>query len=212
MHAPAYFVSGIGTEVGKTVMSAILVKSLHADYWKPVQCGDLDYTDSHKVAEWTGATSDRIHRERHRLQMPASPHLAAERENLRINLSDFELPKTDRPLIVEGAGGLLVPLNDQHTMLDLIAHLGIPVLLVSRHYLGSINHTLMSIEMLRQRDLAIAGLIYSGDDQGKDTVDIIQKMTGIEPMLEVGELNDVSFSGLPQVETFPESFDPRMRS
>ncbi|MEO0788756.1 MAG: dethiobiotin synthase, partial [Bacteroidota bacterium] len=128
MHAPAYFVSGIGTEVGKTVMSAILVKSLQADYWKPVQCGDLDYTDSHKVAEWAGATSDRIHRERHRLQLPASPHLAAERENLRINLSDFELPKTARPLIVEGAGGLLVPLNDQHTMLDLIAHLGIPVL------------------------------------------------------------------------------------
>ncbi|MEM8584736.1 MAG: AAA family ATPase, partial [Bacteroidota bacterium] len=119
---------------------------------------------------------------------------------------DFELPQTNQPLIVEGAGGLLVPLNDRDTMLDLIEHLAIPVLLVSRHYLGSINHTLMSIQMLKQRQLPLAGLIYSGDDQGKDTVDIIYRMTGIKPMLEVSEISDLSFSGLPQVETFPRKF------
>ncbi|MEM6395651.1 MAG: dethiobiotin synthase [Bacteroidota bacterium] len=196
MRAPAYFVSGIGTEVGKTVISSILVKSWQADYWKPVQCGDLDYTDSHKVAKWAEATPARIHPERYRLQMPASPHLAAEREGVNIQISDFELPETDKTLIVEGAGGLLVPLNAQHTMLDLIARLNIPVLLVSRHYLGSINHTLMSIEALRMRDIPLAGLIYNGDDEGKDTVEIVKKLTGIAPVLEVGDLSLENFSFL----------------
>lgn len=208
MRAPAYFVSGIGTEVGKTVISSILVKSWQADYWKPVQCGDLDLTDSHKVAQWVDAAPNRIHPERYRLQMPASPHLAAKREGVNIQLSDFELPKTDNTLIVEGAGGLLVPLNEQHTMLDLIEHLHIPVLLVSRHYLGSINHTLMSIEALQRRGIELAGLIYNGDDKGKDTVEIVEKVSGVTPFLEIDPLNNLSFSGLPRVDSFPERQKP----
>lgn len=193
MRAPAYFVSGIGTEVGKTVISSLLVRHFQADYWKPIQCGDLEHTDTQKVAEWAELSPDRQHPERYRLQTPASPHYAAALEGENIQLTDFEFPTTDRPLIVEGAGGLFVPLNDQETILDLIQHLDLPVFLVSRHYLGSINHTILSVEALSQRKIPIAGLIYSGDDS-KDTVEIIQKQTGIAPYWEVGELEEVSAS------------------
>ncbi|MEM7573350.1 MAG: dethiobiotin synthase [Bacteroidota bacterium] len=187
MSAPAYFVSGIGTEVGKTVSSALLVRHFQADYWKPIQSGDLDYSDTDKVTTWAELDPERVHPERFRFKTPASPHYAAALEGQQIQVSDFRLPVTDQPLIVEGAGGLLVPLNDQQTILDLIAYLHIPVFLVSRHYLGSINHTLMSIAMLRARSIPIAGLIYSGVDD-KDTVDIIQRQTGLAPFWEIGEL------------------------
>ena len=187
MPAPAYFVSGIGTEVGKTVSSALLVRHFGADYWKPIQSGDLDYSDTDKVTAWAELSPERVHAERFRFKTPASPHYAAALEGKTIQLSDFQLPATNQPLIVEGAGGLLVPLNDEHTILDLIDQLKIPVFLVSRHYLGSINHTLMSIAMLQARNIPIAGLIYSGVDD-KDTVDIIQRQTGIVPFWEIGEL------------------------
>lgn len=187
-----YFVTGIGTEVGKTVISAILVQALKADYWKPIQCGDLDFSDSMKIEQWVQHPT-KIFPERHRLQAPMSPHAAAEKEAVQIKLSDFQVPISENPLIVEGAGGLMVPLNDRDLMLDLIAHLQIPAILVSRHYLGSINHTLLSVKVLRQAGIEIKGILFSGAAH-PSTESIIAKQVGedlilgrIDELLEVNE-------------------------
>ena len=187
----AYFISGIGTEVGKTVTSAFLQLALDADYWKPVQAGDLDFGDRDRVQSWTGMDASRYHPERYRLRTPASPHYAAQIDGVNIKLTDFELPDTgDRPLLVEGAGGLLVPLNEQDTMLDLVQHLDLPIILVSRHYLGSINHTLLSVEVLRGRGCELAGIIFSGGEN-PESARIIAKLSGVPVLAELPELNVV---------------------
>lgn len=155
------FVTGIGTGVGKTVVSAVLAQYFQADYWKPVQSGDLLLSDSMIVGDSIDSHLY-IHPERFRFGLPASPHQAAALENRAIRLSDFRLPETRRPLIVEGAGGLLVPLNDQYFMIDLIARLGLPTVLVVRDYLGCINHTLLSVLALLSRDIPIACMVLNG--------------------------------------------------
>ncbi|MEI3791123.1 MULTISPECIES: dethiobiotin synthase [unclassified Chryseobacterium] len=155
------FITGIGTEVGKTVCSAVLTQYFKADYWKPVQSGDLDYTDSHKIESWTENTV--CHPETYRLQLAASPHQSAREENIEISLDQFQLPKTDNKLIVEGAGGLMVPLSDEIFMIDLIEKLNLPVALVVRNYLGCINHSLLSIMALKQRKLKLEYLIFNGN-------------------------------------------------
>lgn len=181
-----WFVTGIGTEVGKTVASAVLVQALGADYWKPVQAGDLDYTDSHKIGEWAPGHGI-IHPERYRLNHPMSPHAAANLDGISIQLSDFELPDTDNHLIVEGAGGLMVPLNNQGDMMvDLIKRLGIPAVLVSRNYLGSINHTLLSIELLRNKGVEMAGILFNGQEN-KSTEEVILSNSGLTVIGRIGE-------------------------
>lgn len=155
------FITGIGTEIGKTVCSAVLVQYFTADYWKPVQSGDLHYTDSHKIEAWTDNT--KCYPETYRLKLAASPHQSARAENVQINLDDFQLPETDRPLIVEGAGGLMVPLSDNSFMIDLIEKLNLPAGLVVRNYLGCINHSLLSIMALRQKSVKLEYLILNGD-------------------------------------------------
>ncbi|MDN3693174.1 dethiobiotin synthase [Chryseobacterium tructae] len=155
------FITGIGTEIGKTVCSAILVQYFKADYWKPVQSGDLHFTDSHKIESWTDHTV--CHPETYRLQLAASPHQSARAENIQINLDDFQLPDTQNTLIVEGAGGLMVPLSDHIFMIDLIEKLNLPAALVIRNYLGCINHTLLSILALQQRNITLEYLILNGE-------------------------------------------------
>ncbi|WP_020569372.1 dethiobiotin synthase [Neolewinella persica] len=202
-----YFVTGIHTDAGKTVASAFLQKALNADYWKPIQAGDLNFGDADRVRSWTGTPPDRFHPVRHALNTPASPHYAAHLDGVAIRLSDFSLPETNgRPLIVEGAGGLLVPINDQETVTDLMVHLGLPVILVSRHYLGSINHTLLSIACLRQRGVPIAGLIYSGGDS-PETVRIVRELTGIQPLVELPELEIINAEGIAKLVA---EFGPRV--
>ena len=191
MSGRGYFVSGIGTEVGKTVASAFLQLALDADYWKPVQAGDLDFGDTDRVRSWTGMPADRYHPERYRLHTPASPHYAARVDGLDISLDDFTLPATDRALLVEGAGGLLVPLNERDCMIDLAARLELPVILVVRHYLGSINHTLLSLEALRHRGLPCAGLVLSGQPNAESTR-IIQQHAGVTLLAELPEMQNVN--------------------
>jgi dethiobiotin synthetase len=192
----AFFVTGIGTEVGKTVTSAFLQLALDADYWKPVQAGDLDFGDRDRVRSWTGLPADRYHPERFRLHTPASPHYAARVDGVDIQLTDFTLPDSgDRPLLVEGAGGLLVPLNEQDTMLDLVRHLDLPVILVSRHYLGSINHTLLSVEVLRGRGCKLCGIIFSGGGN-PESARIIEKLSGVPILAELPEMEEVSRDAL----------------
>lgn len=156
------FVAGTGTDVGKTVAAACLVRALDADYWKPVQSGLASGNDSAEVARLTGLSPARNHPFTYALQAPLSPHEAARLEDVAIDLDRFVLPKTTRPLVVEGAGGLLVPLNDHALMIDLIGHLGLPVVLVGLSGLGGINHALLSLEALRHRNLLVLGVVLSG--------------------------------------------------
>jgi len=155
------FITGIGTEVGKTVCSAILTKYFKADYWKPIQSGDLHFSDSMKIKEWVGEDVI-IHPERYRLKLAASPHQSAAEEGVLINSNDFKLPETQNNLIVEGAGGLMVPISDDEFIIDLIEKLNLPVALVVRNYLGCINHTLLSLMALKQKNIKLEYLILNG--------------------------------------------------
>jgi dethiobiotin synthetase/malonyl-CoA O-methyltransferase len=157
------FVSGTDTNVGKSWVAAWAVKSWGAGYWKPVQSGTSEGWDADLVRQV--APEARIFASRHALPDPLSPDQAARRAGVAIDLADFALPDHDGPLVVEGAGGLLVPLNDRALMIDLIARLELPVLLVARSTLGTINHSLLSLEALRQRRLKTAGIILVGADQ-----------------------------------------------
>ncbi|QES91279.1 dethiobiotin synthase [Empedobacter brevis] len=167
------FVTGIGTGIGKTIVSAILTEALQADYWKPVQSGDLDRSDSELVKSLTSGNII-IHQERYQLQLAASPHQSAKKENIEIKLTDFSLPVTSNHLIVEGAGGLFVPLNEKEFMLDVIQHLNLPAVVVSTNYLGCINHTLLTIEALKNRGILIDLFVFNGEFD-EDTHQIILK-------------------------------------
>ncbi|MEQ3661076.1 MAG: dethiobiotin synthase [Flavobacterium sp.] len=158
-----YFITGIGTDVGKTIASAIITEALEADYWKPIQAGDLNNSDSHKVEKYISNTKTIFHKNSYALNTPASPHLAADIDNIEIDLKKIKAPKTKNRLVIEGAGGLYVPLNQKDTIADLIQS-DYKVIVVSRHYLGSINHTLLTIEALKSRNIAIAGIIFNGDE------------------------------------------------
>ncbi len=156
-----YVVTGISTDVGKTVVSALLCEALQADYWKPVQSGAKEGTDSAAIRALTAETT-RIFDEVYCLQEPLSPHAAAMLEHTRIESASLRIPNHDRPLIIEGAGGVHVPLNDRQTFLDVMQVWDIPVIVVSKNYLGSINHTLLTLEVLQQRGIPIAGVVFNG--------------------------------------------------
>ncbi|WP_426667622.1 dethiobiotin synthase [Mucilaginibacter sp. McL0603] len=156
------FVSGIGTGIGKTVVSAVLVEKLKADYWKPVQSGDLDKSDSFAIKNLISNKDSKIHPETYKLSQPYSPHKSAAIDKLSIDPEKIILPQTNNTLIIEGAGGLMVPLTDKFLMIDLIKKLNVKVVLVSQNYLGSINHTLLSIEALKQYEIPIKGIIFNG--------------------------------------------------
>lgn len=190
--------TGIGTEVGKTVISAILTEALEADYWKPVQSGDLDFTDTMKVQSWISNSKTKFHPEAYRLNTPMSPHAAAAIDGIEINLNQIQLPQTDNFLLAEGAGGLLVPLNDKNCIIDLIQYLQLPVILISKHYLGSINHTLLSIEALRSRNIPIAGLIFNGEEH-PTTEAIIQEMSEIRALCRINSLESVTKGKIAEV-------------
>lgn len=169
------FITGIGTDVGKTVASAIITQALEADYWKPIQAGDLDNSDSHKVKSKLKNEKSKVHPNSYALNTPASPHLAAQLDNITIDLNKIIEPSTDNHLVIEGAGGILVPLNNHDCIIDLIKP-DYKVIIVSRHYLGSINHTLLTFEALKSRKIEVAGIIFSGDEN-KATEEIILSKT-----------------------------------
>lgn len=184
-----YFITGIGTEVGKTVISAIVTEALQADYWKPVQAGDLEYSDSHKVKELISNSRTVFHPNSFALKTPMSPHAAAEKEGIEISEEKIIEPQTQNDLVIEGAGGLLVPLNDVQTIADLIRS-DHQVILVSRHYLGSINHTLLTVEALKKRNLNCIGIIFNGAEN-PSTEEVISKMTKLPVLLRVSEEKSV---------------------
>ena len=183
-----FIVAGIGTEIGKTVVSAILTAGLKADYWKPVQAGDLDQGDAYWIRNWVPSAT--VHPSTYALTQPMSPHSAAEIDGLTIDLSAFEIP-TDQTLIVELAGGIMVPLNDNETNLDLIKHLNLPVILVSKNYLGSLNHTLLSYELLKQHGVQIAGIVFNGPENPSGEKFILNH-TGLPLILRVNTESEIN--------------------
>jgi len=201
------FITGISTEVGKTVASAIVVEALKADYWKPIQAGELDYSDSHKIKEFISNNDSKIFENSYALKTPMSPHAAAEIDDITIDLEKIIKPNTENHLVIEGAGGLLVPLNDNDTILDIIKS-EYKVIVVSRHYLGSINHTLLSIEMLKQRGLDIAGIIFSGKEH-KTTEEIIQKITKV-PV--VGRIEEEELFNKQVIKKYADLFKPALEN
>lgn len=172
------FITGISTDVGKTIASAIITESLEADYWKPIQAGDLENCDSHKVKSFLSNNKTVIHPNSYALNTPASPHLAAALDGVIIDLKKIIEPITNNHLVIEGAGGVFVPLNEKDAVIDLIQP-DYKVIVVSRHYLGSINHTLLTIEALQNRKINIAGIIFNGEEN-KATEVIILNKTGIK--------------------------------
>ena len=175
------FITGIDTDIGKTVASAILAQALKADYFKPIQCGDLNNSDSKKVQTWTDA---KIFPENYKLKTPKSPHLAASIENTEISLDKIQLPKTNNKLIIEGAGGLLVPLNNKDYIIDIPKKFNLPVILVCKNYLGSLNHTLLSIEALKKRNIKIMGLIFNGTSD-LESEKFLEKKSGVSKILNI---------------------------
>jgi dethiobiotin synthetase len=161
-------VTGTDTDIGKTVFAAGLAGALGAYYWKPVQAGVEPEGDKERVAALSGLPADRILPEAYRLATPASPHLAARIDGVDIRLDRLTLPQVEGPLVVEGAGGVLVPLTDTLLMADLFAHWHCPVILCARTGLGTINHSLLSVEALRARGVAIAGIAFIGDPHAEN--------------------------------------------
>ncbi len=186
-----YFITGIGTDVGKTIASAIITEALQADYWKPIQAGDLDNSDTHKVKALVSSSKTAYHPNSFSLNTPMSPHAAADIDGITIKANLVNTPNSDNnKLVVEGAGGLFVPINDTETILDLIQQ-DDKIIVVSRHYLGSINHSLLTVEILKQKGFSKIGILFNGNEN-PTTEEIITKMTGVTILGRIDELDTLS--------------------
>lgn len=185
------FVTAIGTDVGKTLAAAVICEKLKADYWKPVQAGNLENTDTDTVKKLVSNHFSRFHSETFRLKSPMSPHAAAEIDEVIIKPDAIALPETENNIVIEGAGGLLVPLSYDFLVIDLIQKLNAEAVLVSRNYLGSINHTLLSAEVLKARKIKVTGIIFNGETypQGED---VILRHTGFRCLLRMPQIKDIS--------------------
>lgn len=172
--APTFVVAGTDTGIGKTVFAAALVAALDGEYWKPIQAGLDGPTDSDVVRELSGLAQDRVRPEAYRLKLAASPHLAAEREGVQIEVADLAFPEIGRALVVELAGGLMVPLTRVALQIDVLSAWRAPVILCARTQLGTINHSLLSIEALRRRGIPIAGIAFIGEEQADTERTIVE--------------------------------------
>ncbi len=196
MSAPLQLVvCGTDTDVGKTVVSALLVQGLGAHYWKPVQSGLEGGGDTGRVQQLLELPAERVWPEAYRLTAPVSPHWAAERDGLSIDPARLALPAWDGPLVVETAGGLLVPLRRDWLQIDQIAVWGLPVLLVARSGLGTLNHTLLSLEALERRSIPVLGLVLNGDPH-PDNPRTLAALGGVPVLAELPPLDPLDREGL----------------
>lgn len=192
----AIVIAGTDTDVGKTLVSAGLMLCLpHAFYWKPVQAGTEPMTDTEAVQSLTGLPEERFLPEAYRLRMPASPHLAARMEDAVIAPSELALPQINAPLVIESAGGVMVPLTDNFLNIDQFARWSKPVILVARTSLGTINHSLLSIAALRARDVPIGGIIFSGEEHAENEA-IIPRLSGVWSLGRLPRLERIDAAGL----------------
>ncbi len=181
-----YFITGIDTNVGKTIVSAILVEALQADYWKPIQCGITDGTDVNEVRKLISNSKTKVHPEAYSFAAPVSPHLAAAIESKKIDVKSIVLPSTSNHLIIEGAGGMMVPLSKNNYVIQLARELDAEVILVVRNYIGCINHSLLSIDYLLRNKYKIKGMILNGN---------------FDPLVEQAI---TTYSDIPVLAKFPE--------
>jgi len=200
------FVTGISTEVGKTIASAIITEALEADYWKPVQAGNLDHTDTDRVKELISNEKTVFHKSSYELKSPMSPHAAAEIDGITIDRLEIHEPRTDNHLVIEGAGGLLVPLNDTDTVLDIIMPT-YQVVVVSRHYLGSINHTLLTVNWLTIKGYDVS-LIFNGNPN-PHTENIILHKTGV-PL--IGRIEEEDTFDKAVIKKYADRFTPVLKT
>jgi len=194
-----FFVTGSDTDVGKTIVSAWLVARLGACYWKPVQAGTDPETDSDIVRRLSGADPDRILPEAYVLPEPLAPHEAARRAGTAIDMAKLVPPPCDPPLVVEGAGGLLVPLDEKSFMIDLAHELELPLILVVRSTLGTINHTLLSVEAIRRRGLPLAGVVINGPETPHNRA-AIERYGKVEVIAEIPWLDQLTPAALAAIE------------
>ena len=187
------FITGTDTGIGKTLVSAILLAGLKGKYWKPVQSGLEDITDTEWVKEKTGLNDTHFFAETYRLRQPLSPHASAEADGVSIELDNFKIPQTgDREtLIIEGAGGIMVPLNKKDLMIDLIKKCNVPALVVARSTLGTINHTLLSINQLRSYGINIAGIVLNGPGNSSNR-DAIENFGNVKVIAEIEEIKEIN--------------------
>jgi dethiobiotin synthetase len=187
------FITGTDTGIGKTLVSAMLLSGLNARYWKPVQSGLTDITDTELVKRHTGIDASHFFLETYRLQAPLSPHESAALENKHIDLKEFIIPQVSEgeTLLIEGAGGIMVPLNEKELMIDLIKRCDAPVILVARSGLGTINHTLLSINHLRQEDIEIFGVVMNGP-LNKSNRDAIEHFGGVKVIAEIEPIDSIT--------------------
>ena len=198
------FITGIGTDVGKTVVAAIITEALKADYFKPIQAGDLDTGDAHTVENLISNKETTIHPNSYGLQTPMSPHAAAKIDGVTIDIKKIKEPKTTNHLVIEGAGGILVPLNDSSTIVDLIQP-DYKVVVVSRHYLGSINHSLMTIQLLQDNGFDVS-VIFNGAEH-QTTENIIEKMTGVTIL---GRIDEEPYVDKNVIKAYAEEFQEKL--
>jgi len=181
-----YFITAIGTDSGKTLISAIVTEALQADYWKPMQSGDSQ-RDADTVASLISNDYSLIYPEKYLFKTPVSPHWAAEIDGIEININELVIPETENNLVIEGAGGLLVPINYQNQFIaDVIAHFDAEIVLVSNLYLGSINHTLLTINEINRRGLKVKGIIFNGP-ANVNSEEYILKYSGYKCLLKVNQ-------------------------
>ena len=202
---PRFVVAGTDTDVGKTVFAAALVAALDGCYWKPVQAGLQGETDREIVRRLSGVPEQRLLPEAYRLGMPASPHLAAERDGIEIDVERLALPHTERPLVVEPAGGLMVPLTRRFLQIDLLARWGIPVILCAATRLGTINHSLLSIEALKRRAIPLVGIAFIGEEQA-DTERTIAETGAVRRLGRLPHLDPLDAASLRRA--FDRNFRP----
>jgi dethiobiotin synthetase len=201
-----FFVTGTDTGVGKTVLSALLVAALDGIYWKPVQTGANEGTDRNSVRLWAACPEERLLLERYYFDRPVSPHLAAREGGIRIALDAFELPApvAGHPLIVEGAGGAMVPLNENDLMLDLMLRFGLPVVVAARTTLGTINHTLLTLAALRGARLGVHGVVMIGE-KNIENRRAIERYGKVRVVGHIPVLQQISRAAL--LEVFEKNFD-----
>jgi dethiobiotin synthetase len=185
-----YFITAIGTDSGKSLFSAIICEALEADYWKPIQAGyprDTDY-----VGGLLSNLKSELIPEKYVLNTPASPHYAAEIDEVKLEVINFDIPKTDNEnIIIEGAGGVLVPINDKEFIIDFPQQWNIPIILVANLYLGSINHTLLTVHELKRRKVEVAGVVFNGPSNPASE-DIILKHSGYRCLLRITEEKEIN--------------------
>ncbi len=191
-------IAGIHTGIGKTICSAVICQSLGYDYWKPVQAGDLSISDSIFIKNNVSNPSCRVHEERYKLSLAASPHYAASIDKIEIKREAFAMPLSNNNMVIETAGGVMSPLANNFLAIDLIEQLNLPVVLVSNNYLGSINHTLLTVAALQQRNIFIKGIVFSGEHIASSESFILSH-TQLPLLFSIPALNNINADAIKKV-------------